>query len=165
MRTGIALGSNLGDRLGNLREARDALAAFHEKGAPMLSSKIWETEPIECGPGAAPYLNAVVEIEFAESPATLLHGLQAIEFKMGRPARRPRNAPRTVDLDVLYTEEMTFKSDEITIPHPRMHLRRFVLNPLCDIRPGLVLPGMRETVSELLAKAPGAEVKMYAENF
>ena len=165
MRTGIALGSNLGDRLGNLREARVALAAFHHGGAPMLSSKIWETEPIDSEPGAAPYLNAVVEIEFAESLATLLHGLQAIELRMGRPARRPRNAPRTVDLDVLYNGEMTFKTDEITIPHPRMHLRRFVLNPLCDIRPGLVLPGMRETVSELLAKAPGAEVKVYAENF
>jgi 2-amino-4-hydroxy-6-hydroxymethyldihydropteridine diphosphokinase len=100
----------------------------------------------------------VVEIEFNGDPVTLLHGLQAIERKMGRPARRPRNAPRTVDLDILYAGETAFKNDEITIPHPRMRLRRFVLNPLRDIRPDLVPP-------ELLGKAPDAEVKVFAESF
>jgi 2-amino-4-hydroxy-6-hydroxymethyldihydropteridine diphosphokinase len=158
MKTGIALGSNLGDRLGNLRAARGALEDLHAGNEPMRSSRVWETEPIDCGPEAAPYLNAVVEIEFTGDPVTLLHSLQAIERKLGRPERRPRNAPRTVDLDVLYTGELFLKTDEITLPHPRMHLRRFVLNPLRDIRPDLVQ-------EKLLANAPEAHVKVFAESF
>jgi len=106
----------------------------------------------------------VVEIEFRGEPATLLEALQRIERAMGRPGRRPRNAPRTLDLDVLYAGSLVFDSGEITIPHPRMHLRRFVLVPLCDIRPDLILPGMHDTAAELLAKAPAAEVKLYAGN-
>ncbi len=158
MRTGIALGSNLGDRLAHLREARAAVAGLNETGAPILSSRVWETEPVDCQPGAAAYLNAVVEIEFRGSPVTLLHRLQDIERAMGRPERRPRNAPRTVDLDVLYAGEAIFRSDEITLPHPRMHLRRFVLNPLRDIRPDLV-------PDALLAGAPPAEVNAFPEGF
>ncbi|SRR5579862_1693805 len=156
MRCGIALGSNLGDRMENLRRAREALAALHQGGEPMLCSRVWETEPVDCPPGAAPYLNAAVEIEFAGDPATLLEALQAIERKSGRPDTRPRNAPRTLDLDALYAGDTVLESGEILLPHPRMHLRRFVLIPLRDIRP--------ELVSDLIQCAPAADVKLYSDH-
>src|SRR5579862_2716715 len=98
MRCGIALGSNLGDRMENLRRAREALAALHQGGEPMLCSRVWETEPVDCPPGAAPYLNAAVEIEVGGDPATVQEALQAIERKSGQQEIRPHNTPRTLDL-------------------------------------------------------------------
>jgi 2-amino-4-hydroxy-6-hydroxymethyldihydropteridine diphosphokinase len=151
MRAGIALGSNIGDRLENLRAACAELeAAF----GPLLRSSVYETEPVGCEPGTAAYLNAVAEIAYEGQPVLLLDSLQAIEAKMGRPSKRPRNAPRTIDLDILYVGNLTLSNEEIVIPHPRMHLRRFVLAPLSEIRPELILPGQHQSVSQLLAGLP-----------
>ncbi len=159
MRCGIALGSNVGDRLARLKEARAAVERLHVAagghGAPLYSS-VYETEPVDCEPGSAPYLNAVMEIEYDGQPAVLLDALQQIENRLGRPSRRPRNAPRTIDLDILYVGNLAISNDELVIPHPRLHSRRFVLEPLNEIRPDLLLPGYHEPVAALFAKLPAA---------
>ena len=149
MRTGIALGSNLGDRLANLRAGRDAVLALSGVSGRLLASRVYETEPVGTGPDAGAFLNAVIEVSFAGEPHELLAGLQQIESAMGRPSRRPRNAPRTLDLDILYMGERVVAEAELEIPHPRLQLRRFVLQPLHDIRPSLLLPGWKSTVGEL----------------
>ena len=154
MRTGIALGSNIGDRLHNLQLARTELLSISGISGEPLCSKVYETEPVDCEPGSAPYLNAVVEIEYEGHPISLLDELQGIEKKMGRPSKRPRNAPRTIDLDILYAGNLTLANEEIVIPHPRLHSRRFVLAPVHDIRPDLILPGYHDSISTLLARLP-----------
>ncbi len=151
MRTGIALGSNLGDRLHNLRAGRDAVLALPGVTGPLLASRVYETEPVGTGPDAGAFLNAVLEVDYAHQPHTLLDALQQIEATMGRPSKRPRNAPRTLDLDILYVGNLVLANDEIVIPHPRLHLRRFVLQPLHDIRPDLLLPGQQRTIEQLHA--------------
>jgi 2-amino-4-hydroxy-6-hydroxymethyldihydropteridine diphosphokinase len=164
MRAGIALGSNLGDRLAHLRRARTLVLELPGVSVPLVASRIYETEPVQSGPEAGAYLNAVIEVEYSGQPITLLDGLQQIESTMGRPSKRPRNAPRTIDLDILYTGNLVLSNEEVVIPHPRLHLRRFVLTPLADIRPDLTLPGQQQTVAGLLAALddPSA-VELFAE--
>ena len=151
MRTAIALGSNLGDRLANLAAGRDAVLRLPEISAPILLSRVYETEPVGTGTDAGPFLNAVMEIEFDHDPLDLLFALRAIESSLGRPNRHPRNAPRTLDLDILYIGDRVLVGGDLIIPHPRQHLRRFVLSPLNDVHPELRLPGQVQSVSELLA--------------
>jgi 2-amino-4-hydroxy-6-hydroxymethyldihydropteridine diphosphokinase len=151
MRTGIALGSNLGDRLANLRAGREAVMRLAGVSGTPLCSRVYETEPVGTGPDAGRFLNAVIEVEFTGQPMALLDALQEIEATMGRPSKRPRNAPRTLDLDILYVGNLVLSNEEIVIPHPRLHQRRFVLTPLNDIRPDLLLPGQQHTIAQLLA--------------
>ncbi len=166
MRTGIALGSNLGDRLANLAAGRDAVMKLPGVSAPMLPSRVYETEPVGTGPDAGPFLNAVIEVECTADPFSLLTALRGIESALGRPLRYPRNAPRTLDLDILYVSDLVLSDEKLILPHPRLHLRRFVLAPLNDIRPELLLPGQSQSVSELLAGLadPGA-VTVFAESW
>src|SRR5438105_4519256 len=118
MRCGIALGSNVGDRLQNLRQAREQIVELNMRDRAVKQSKIYETEPVGAEPGAAPFLNAVVEIHFDGHPIALLDKLQAVEAQLGRPSKRPRNAPRTIDLDILYAGNLALSNDEVMIPHP-----------------------------------------------
>lgn len=152
MRSGIALGSNLGDRLAHLRTGRDEVLSITGVSLPLLCSRVYETEPVGSGPDAGAFLNAVIEVEFAGQAIDLLESLQEIEAMRGRPSKRPRNAPRTLDLDILYIGNLVLSNEEVVIPHPRLHLRRFVLAPLADIRPELTLPGQQQTVGEILAR-------------
>jgi len=154
MRCGIALGSNVGARLAHLRAGQVALAQFHTGAETPLVSPIYETEPVDCEPGTGPYLNSVMEIEYAGQPTELLHELQRIEHAQGRPAEHGHNTPRTLDLDLLYAGNVILNTPELTLPHPRLATRRFVLQPLADIRPGLILPGTHQTVAQLLAGLP-----------
>ncbi len=165
MRAGLALGSNLGDRLAHLQRARSLVLALPGVSAPVIDSRVYETEPVQSAPDAGAYLNAVLEVEYHGQPITLLDGLQHIESEMGRPSKRPRNASRTIDLDILYAGNLVLSNEEVVIPHPRLHQRRFVLTPLADIRPELILPGQQQPVAELHAglKDAGA-VEVFAES-
>ena len=156
MRTGIALGSNLGDRLLNLTAGREAVMRLPGIFDPVHHSRVYETEPVGTGPDAGPFLNAVIEVEFGADPFALLAALRSIESSLGRPTRYPRNAPRTLDLDILYASDLVLNDATLILPHPRLHQRRFVLAPLNDIRPALLLPGQTRSVAELLASLDDA---------
>jgi 2-amino-4-hydroxy-6-hydroxymethyldihydropteridine diphosphokinase len=156
-RAGIALGSNLGDRLANLRAARERLRGLPATQVPLLCSAVYETEPVGCEPGAGAFLNAVVELGFDGDAHELLRLLGEIEKELGRPSQHPKNTSRTIDLDLLYFGTEQISTGDLELPHPRLHERRFVLQPLTDIRGDLVLPGKRETVAELLRRLPDAQ--------
>ena len=155
---GVALGSNEGDRLQNLRAARARLMSLPSvcREPAASSAPVYETDPVDCAPGTRPFLNTVVEVACAEpfSPNEFLADLRGIEHALGRPSRYPRHAPRTVDLDLLYAGEYRGDAPELTVPHPRMNQRRFVLAPLAAIRPDLVVPGQTRPVAELLFSLP-----------
>ncbi|MCU0794936.1 MAG: 2-amino-4-hydroxy-6-hydroxymethyldihydropteridine diphosphokinase [Akkermansiaceae bacterium] len=147
-RAGIALGSNLGDRLAHLQAARDFFREI--SSGDLLQGKIYQTAPVACPDGSPDFLNTVIDFPFAGSPRDLLDAAMEIERRRGR-IRAERNGPRTLDADLLYLGETVLAEPDLILPHPRLHLRRFVLEPLHDIRPDLVLPGQSESVASLLA--------------
>jgi 2-amino-4-hydroxy-6-hydroxymethyldihydropteridine diphosphokinase len=146
-RVGISLGSNLGDRIVHLRSAIERLAPLRSSDH-LLLSPVFETEPVDCPEGSGAFYNAVVEIETNLAPLELLAATQAIERSLGRPEVRAVNAPRTVDLDLLYYDDLTMMASGLELPHPRMFLRAFVLKPLTAIRPDLVPTGALESVDD-----------------
>ena len=153
MRVGLGLGSNLGDRLEHLRQARArilAIAAVSRSG--WICAPLYETGPVDCPPGSGLFLNTVMELEVSDhlSMPRLLEGLRDIEAALGRPSRHPRNAPRPADIDILYAGDLVLDSPQLTLPHPRLALRRFVLEPLAALRPELILPGHDRSVARLL---------------
>jgi 2-amino-4-hydroxy-6-hydroxymethyldihydropteridine diphosphokinase len=136
----IALGANLGDATASLQLAISQLAdlAKRTNGKLIGQSKLYVTKPWQAqGPD---FTNAVIAITTTLAPHELLKELQAIEGSFGR--ERPyKNAPRTLDLDILLIDDLIIHTASLTVPHPRMHERRFVLEPLLDIAPDLVIPG------------------------
>jgi len=154
MRAGVALGSNLGDALANLKAARHAISLIPGVLEPIVASSIYETEPVGCEPGAANFLNAVIEFTYAGDALRLFEQLRDVEASLGRPADHARNVSRSIDLDLLYFGDAVITTDRLTLPHPRIEGRRFVLQPLADIQPNRVLPGQTKSVSELLALTP-----------
>ena len=144
----VGIGSNLGDREAHLRRAIDLISA--EDGIEVSGvSEIRETEPwgpVEQGP----FLNGAVRIETALVPRQLLGRLLEIERLMGR-VRGERFGPRTIDLDLLVYGDQTVDEPGLTVPHPRLHERRFALEPLADLDPGLTIPGL-EPISTLLTR-------------
>lgn len=149
-RVGIALGSNLGNRLTHLREARDLLRDLVEPESLYLQAPVYQSEPVDCSDTSPDFFNTVVEIDYIGSPHELLMKTQGIEFHLGRESVHEVNAPRIIDLDILYFGDTIMGEDILNIPHPRMVERRFVLEPLCEIRPDLILPGDEISVSEHL---------------
>jgi 2-amino-4-hydroxy-6-hydroxymethyldihydropteridine diphosphokinase len=150
MRTAVALGSNLGDRLGNLHAAREAILELSNVSPQIVSSLVYETEPVDCEAGAGKFLNAVVEFEYQGDPATLLEQFIGIEEALGRKRDHPKNVSRIIDIDLLYYGDQAVDTGQLQLPHPRIYSRKFVLQPLADIRPDLVLPGMKKTIRNLL---------------
>jgi 2-amino-4-hydroxy-6-hydroxymethyldihydropteridine diphosphokinase len=158
MRAGVALGSNLGERLAHLRNARKEIAALSHALPPLRCSAIYETEPVNCEKGAAKFFNAAIEFGYSGKPQELRRELAAIERVLGRPASHERNISRPIDLDLLYFGELVIETPELSLPHPRIVEREFVLRPLADIRPDLVLPEQTEAVAVLLERLPATGV-------
>ena len=140
---GISLGSNLGDRLVHLREARSRLTEISE-GRALKVSGLYETDPVDCLPGDPAFLNAVIEVETLLTPEDVLAYCQSVEKELGRPAEREQNSPRTIDLDLIYYDDLVVESRILSLPHPRMRERGFVLLPLSEIRPDLVSQSEKE---------------------
>ena len=149
MRCGLALGSNLGDRVARLREAVRRL------GLPVVAkSSVYETAPVDCADDDPAFANAVVEIDFDGSPGELLARTQAIEIAMGRPADHPRNAPRTIDLDIALYDDNAFDytpADGRPRHVPDPDLRRFLhcLQPVADLLPDMPHPETGEALGRL----------------
>jgi 2-amino-4-hydroxy-6-hydroxymethyldihydropteridine diphosphokinase len=166
MRTAVAVGSNIGDRLENLHAARKAVLSLTNIKPPTLSSAIYETEPVGCEPGAGKFLNAVVEFEYDGDPARLLEQLIQIEEALGRKRDHRQNVSRTIDVDLLYCGDKQVNNERLQLPHPRLHLREFVLRPLADIHPDLILPGQTKSIRELLVEVErSGEVIRFAKDW
>ena len=154
----IALGSNLGDSGALLRDAMVRLQDFSDE--PLLKSSLWQTTPVDCPPGSPQFLNAVIGVvpRNGETPESLLTKLLALEREFGRTPKKIHNEPRPLDLDLIAFGDELRRTPELTLPHPRAHLRRFVLQPLSEIAPDLVFPGQTKTVMELLDRLPADDV-------
>jgi 2-amino-4-hydroxy-6-hydroxymethyldihydropteridine diphosphokinase len=165
MRTGIALGSNIEPRLAFLQAAWRQIDSLHVGAQPVLCSKVYETSPVDCPPGSPLFLNAVLELSIRVEPMQLLQKLQGIEQSLGRRPSATRNSPRVIDLDLLYCEDVVISTPRLTLPHPRIAERLFVLRPLADIRPKLILPTFSRNVEELLRKLCTADrVNVYCDS-
>jgi len=153
----VALGSNLGDPAANLQAASDELTALST--GSLLSSSFWRTAPVDCPPGSPDFVNAVVAWEAAtdQTPESLLASLQAIEHKLGRQRKGVINEARSLDLDLIMFGREERRTPELTLPHPRAHNRRFVLEPLAEILPDCRAPGWPASAHELLSQLPDLE--------
>lgn len=155
MRSGIALGSNVGDRLKNLQRAVEMLV--DENTESLKKANVYETAPVDCAEDSPSYFNTVIEIETELNAEALLTRMQVIESVLGRPPDHGFHEPRTIDLDILYLGDTILKSEMLQLPHPGITERRFVLQPLADICAGLILPGQEKSVAELLETLDSSE--------
>jgi|SRR5436305_818511 2-amino-4-hydroxy-6-hydroxymethyldihydropteridine diphosphokinase len=143
----LSLGSNLGDRRANMEQA---ITRLEQHGHVVLRSSFYETEPVEFTQQPW-FLNCVIALETEETPDVLLSGLLEIERELGR-VRDPgqKKGPRTIDLDILLFGDLVTHSESLTLPHPEMHQRRFVLQPLVEIAPHAFHPLLKLTAEEML---------------
>jgi 2-amino-4-hydroxy-6-hydroxymethyldihydropteridine diphosphokinase len=153
----VALGSNLGDSRRIILDAMARLQKYSDR--PLLKSSLWQTTPVNCPPNSPLFVNAVVGFvpQKTETPESLLQKLRELEKEFGRSPKKVLNEPRSLDLDLIAFGTETQNSPGLVLPHPRAHLRRFVLQPLSEIAPELILAGQSITVSRLLAGLPETE--------
>ena len=156
----IGIGSNLGDRIENCIKAVGEISSF---ATVLALSSIYETEPV--GKEDQPYfINCVVKIETELSPSDLLASLQSVEDRLGRRGKE-RWGPRLIDLDIIFYNDLAIETEELTIPHPRAHLRRFVLLPLSEIAPRLVHPVLNVSISRLLEALQDKKLVLKVDEF
>lgn len=148
----LSLGSNVGDREAHLREAIVQIEAI---GQIKAVSSIYETEPVEFTQQSN-FLNCAVALETSEKPANLIAGLLEIERRLGRE-RIQKKGPRTIDIDILLYGDLVLDSGNLTIPHPAMTQRRFVLEPLAEIAPDALHPVAKKTIRRLLKELPAGQ--------
>ena len=153
----VALGSNLGDSQRIIQDAMARLGNFSDQ--PIFKSSLWQTTPVDCPPGSPKFVNAVVGFmpQKGETPESLLRKLRVLEKEFGRGPKKVMNEPRPLDLDLIAFGTETRNSPELILPHPRAHLRRFVLQPLGEIAPDLILPGQNKRVLQLLTELESGE--------
>ena len=154
----VALGSNLGDSRIHVEAAFSRLQDLSD--APLRRSSLWKSTPVGCPPGSPEFINAVAELTVANSstPESLLQSLQQIEKDFGRVPKKVLNEARPLDLDLILFGSEIRNSTALILPHPRAHLRKFVLAPLAELAAELILPGQKKTVRELLANLRTDEV-------
>lgn len=152
----LGLGSNLGDRAGYLRRARENLAPEVKL---LRASSVYETPPWGYSDQPA-FLNQVVEVQTDLEPEALLAKLKGIESELGR-VKNFRYGPRCIDLDILFYENCVYQSERLTIPHPSLAERAFVLVPMNELAPNFIHPLLHEHISELLASLGGYEVDLF----
>ena len=153
----IALGSNLGDPRRNVLQAMERLQGLSER--PLLKSSLWQSTPVDCPPDSPIFVNAVLGLmpRAGETPESLLAKLQAMEKEFGRRPKQVLNETRPLDLDLIAFGYEKRATRELILPHARAHQRRFVLQPLSEIAPDLILPGQSKSVAQLLALLPPDE--------
>jgi 2-amino-4-hydroxy-6-hydroxymethyldihydropteridine diphosphokinase len=154
----VALGSNIGDSRKIILDAMARLQKFSDK--PILKSSLWQTSPVNCPPDSPKFVNAVAGFipRKNETPELLLKKLRELEAEFGRAPKTVLNEPRPLDLDLIAFGNEIRRSQELTLPHPRAHERRFVLQPLSEIAPELILPGQTKVISRLLAELQNHEI-------
>src|SRR5262245_58869338 len=150
----VALGSNLGDSKEILRRAMAKLEELSV--APLVRSSFHRTVPLDCPPGSPTFLNAAVALtpRAGETPESLLIKLQALEREFGRTPKKILNEPRPLDLDLIAFGQERRATQDLVLPHPRAHQRRFVLQPLSEIASDFIFPGQAKTVAHLLDELP-----------
>jgi 2-amino-4-hydroxy-6-hydroxymethyldihydropteridine diphosphokinase len=157
----LSVGSNIGNKRSNCERG---IADLTDPGTATLivRSPFYRTEPVDYRTQGW-FVNAVVKIKTADSPLELLGRLKQIEKKNGRTDNVIRFGPRFLDLDIIMFDDLVIKSSRLTLPHPRMHHRRFVLQPMCDIDPSLVHPGLKKSMKQLLDEVPedGQRIILY----
>ena len=148
----IALGSNLGNSRQIFAQVIARLQEFSD--LPLLRSSLFETTPVDCPPGSPNFVNAVAGLvpRAGETPESLHAKLQALEKEFGRQPKTVPNEPRPLDLDLIAFGSETRNTPELTLPHPRAHSRKFVLQPLAEIAPDFILPGQTKTAAQLLVR-------------
>ncbi|MDX6765491.1 MAG: 2-amino-4-hydroxy-6-hydroxymethyldihydropteridine diphosphokinase [Candidatus Methylacidiphilales bacterium] len=149
MKVGVGIGSNLGDRGAEITAAFDFLRVLDPA---VRRSRIYESEPLDCPPGSGKFLNAAAVISWSGDLLDLLDRFHAHERERGRAVVRPVNAPRPVDLDLLFAEDYICNTARLVLPHPRMRERDFVLRPLAELEPDFPLPPDGSNVQDLLTR-------------
>ncbi len=154
----LGLGSNVGERRSHLEAA---VAALPSQGVtPLASSSVYETEPVGLVLDQREFLNACLRIETEHEPEGLLAACKAVERSLGREPGGPRHGPRPIDVDLLLLDDVEYSSERLSLPHPEVRSRRFVLAPLLELDPGLTLPGGGRLADALAGLGEGQAVRV-----